>query len=178
MIDNHFFQAIQLGKYFSRDVNIKGKNIIELGSGTGLVGIVCSKIGANVTLTDMKESLPLLQENVELNFKTVGQVPVVQELKWGQYKEYSPCQYDYIIGADIVYIEDTFDDLLDTICFLSGCKGYEGKEICKKSVVLLSCKMRYSREMKFINRLKQYFEVERVFVDIKNDIHVYKAICI
>ena len=32
-----------------------GVNIIELGSGAGLSGLVCAYLGANVTLTDMDD---------------------------------------------------------------------------------------------------------------------------
>jgi predicted nicotinamide N-methyase len=43
---------------------IVGKNVVELGCGTSLVGILASKIGANVTLTD-KAGSPFLMERIE-----------------------------------------------------------------------------------------------------------------
>ena len=34
------------------DAGLRGKRVLELGSGTGLVGIACAAAGADVTLTD------------------------------------------------------------------------------------------------------------------------------
>lgn len=43
----------------------KGKKILELGSGLGLIGIALAKAGAHVTCTDMAQVLPALQANVD-----------------------------------------------------------------------------------------------------------------
>ena len=44
---------------------LHGRNCIELGAGTGIVGICAALLGAKVTLTDTASCLPLLQQNVE-----------------------------------------------------------------------------------------------------------------
>lgn len=41
--------------------------VVELGAGTGLVGMLLARLGASVVLTDLKEMLPLLQDNVDAN---------------------------------------------------------------------------------------------------------------
>jgi predicted nicotinamide N-methyase len=65
--------------------------IIELGSGTGAVGIAAAMLGASrVVVTDMKKLLFLMQENVDLYINTIGtptQVEVI-EYEWGETSTY------------------------------------------------------------------------------------------
>ena len=53
---------------FSRS-KVKGKSILELGSGVGLAGMAAALLGpASVTMTDTAEMLPLMRRNIEKNF--------------------------------------------------------------------------------------------------------------
>lgn len=60
--------------------------VVELGSGTGVVGIAAAALGGKVTMTDLPEMLPLLRHNAFLNAELVtsarGSVSAV-ELRWG-----------------------------------------------------------------------------------------------
>ena len=60
--------------------------VVELGSGTGAVGIAAAALGGEVVMTDLAEVLPLLRHNVALNTEVVaranGSMSVV-ELRWG-----------------------------------------------------------------------------------------------
>ncbi len=47
------------------------KRILELGSGTGISGLAAAKLGAkSIVLTDIKEILPILEENIRRNFSS------------------------------------------------------------------------------------------------------------
>lgn len=47
--------------------------MLELGSGTGIVGITAALLGAHVVLTDRTDTLPLLQRNVQLHAEAISQ---------------------------------------------------------------------------------------------------------
>lgn len=64
----------------------RGQHVLEVGAGTGLVGIALAALGARVTLTDQAPVLDLLQYNVDANAATVrekGGAASVAELYFG-----------------------------------------------------------------------------------------------
>ncbi|XP_004506058.1 uncharacterized protein [Cicer arietinum] len=108
---------------------LKGKRVIELGAGCGVSGFGMALLGCDVTVTDQKEVLPILQRNVDRNISRVmqknpesfGSIKVA-ELQWGDeshVKAVGP-PFDYIIGTDVVYVEHLLEPLLQTILGLSG----------------------------------------------------------
>ncbi|XP_070813746.1 protein N-lysine methyltransferase METTL21A [Chaetodon trifascialis] len=153
---------LELGK-----VELKGKAAIELGAGTGLVGIVAALLGAKVTITDREPALDFLSTNVEANLPPHSQGSVVvSELTWGEGLDRYPAGgFDVVLGADIVYLEDTFEPLLRTL-----------EHLCSDTtVVLLACKIRYKRDTDFLSMLRQRFTVQEVHYDKQRDIRVYKS---
>uniref|UniRef100_A0A3Q0T4H7 Protein N-lysine methyltransferase METTL21A n=1 Tax=Amphilophus citrinellus TaxID=61819 RepID=A0A3Q0T4H7_AMPCI len=146
-------------------VELKGKKAIELGAGTGLVGIVAALL-ARVTITDREPALDFLSTNVKANLPPDSQQSVVvSELTWGEGLDQHPAGgFDLVLGADIIYLEDTFVPLLQTL-----------EHLCSDAtVVLLACKIRYERDTNFLSMLKQRFAVEEVYYEKQRDIHVYK----
>ena len=160
--------AVVLSQYLERkDINwIKDKKVIELGAGTGLVGMVAALLGGDVVVTDRKVALNYTKTNVEYNSKSLSDTSLkVTELEWGQNTSVFSAPYDVILGADIVYIEETFQDLLKTLTDLSG----------DKSIILLSCRIRYERDNNFIRLLKTKFNVKNILHDQNVDIKIYEA---
>ena len=157
--------AIVLGRYLEKiAAELHGKKVIELGAGTGFAGIVASLLGGNVTITDRKMALNVTRMNVEGNLGKNHFIEI-EELEWGQnVSSFSP-PFDFVLGADIVYIEETFNDLLKTL-----------QDLCdENSVVLLSCKIRYDRDKRFFELLSKHFLHKTVLYNQELDIVVYQA---
>ncbi|GAB4848437.1 hypothetical protein Ancab_003133 [Ancistrocladus abbreviatus] len=95
-----------------------GINVLELGAGTSLPGLVAAKLGADVTLTDDSRRVEAL-ENIrrlcdlnKLKCKVMG-------LTWGVWDAhiFDLCP-QIILGADVLYNASAFDDLFSTVTFL------------------------------------------------------------
>ncbi|XP_078676462.1 protein N-lysine methyltransferase METTL21A-like [Branchiostoma floridae x Branchiostoma belcheri] len=148
-----FAEYLESGEIFLED-----KKVIELGAGTGLVGIVASLLGADVTITDLPDILPCTAENVTSNTMD-GQrcickyQPKVRPLTWGKNLAAFPAHgvhYDYVIGIEVVYIEEVFEDLIKTIKYLSD----------KDTRILIGYQIRVKeRDSKFVRLFKEHFRV-------------------
>ena len=84
--------------------HMKGQHVLELGSGTGAVGLYCSKaLGANVVLTDLVQNLALLDRNRAAN--GLQHRVIIEPLNWT-----TPELPDYVIrsgqGVDLILGSD------------------------------------------------------------------------
>lgn len=123
-------------------------------------------LGAHVTITDRKVALEFLKSNVQANLPVhVQPRAIVKELTWGQLENFLPGEFDLILGADIIYLEETFTELLQTLEYL--CSNH--------SVILLACRIRYERDNKFLSMLEKQFTVSQVHYDPEKDVHIYRA---
>ena len=109
-----------------------------------------------------------MDETLEPNKETVSPHVQVVSLDWGQELLPDHSTFDVIIGADIIYIEDTFPLLLKTLLDLTEPRKED-------TLVLISCKIRYQRDERFLNMLRTHFSVIEVLYDKKTDIHIYQA---
>jgi len=84
----------------ARGNDLRGRQVLELGAGTGLPGIVAASLGARVVQTDRQPAaLHLGRLNAERNgLAAVIEHRVADWLEWTE-----PTRYDWIIGADILY---------------------------------------------------------------------------
>ncbi|CBN78842.1 expressed unknown protein [Ectocarpus siliculosus] len=51
---------------------LRGRRVLEIGAGTGLVGLTLALLGAQVTMTDLPEALPILRHNTDATFATLN----------------------------------------------------------------------------------------------------------
>ncbi|XP_018417620.1 PREDICTED: protein-lysine methyltransferase METTL21B [Nanorana parkeri] len=159
--------ALNLCSYFEKQkVNFKGKNIIELGAGTGIVGILLSLLGGNVTLTDLPHTLPQIEKNASANVPN-GHPLKVCALSWGLDQTKFPQDYDFVIGADIVYLKETYDHLLQTLQHLC----------CPRTTIFLSSKMRTEHGTVdfFQDVLPKHFNVALVQRNVEDNINIYSV---
>ena len=160
-----------LSEYISHNLQLENAHILELGAGTGLVSITAAALGATVTCTDMAKGLPLIKKNIELNFSPTERKNRVKvsRLEWGVDQEkFDSTSYDYVLGADIIYLEETFDALVETLCHFSKQK--------KNTKIYLSAKLRYTRVEKFLALLKRCFSVRKVFEDKSVSVVIYECL--
>ncbi|CAK9060672.1 unnamed protein product [Durusdinium trenchii] len=99
-----------------------GLEVVELGAGCGLPGLVLARNGASVTLTDVPWLLQMLEYNVAANFSRSDPLrPYVAPLRWGNSEDVAQVLQaigrvpDLVMGADLVYRERDFDALLGCI---------------------------------------------------------------
>jgi hypothetical protein len=132
--------GVVLGKYLEAAYpqGMGGMKVVEVGSGTGIVGLSAAALGAaHVILTDLPYALQNLRSTVEKNKGALrGKVEAV-ELDW--FKP-SSCPLgeairspDLIVGADVVWIPDLIPALVDTFKYLTHPPsprglGEDGKE--------------------------------------------------
>ncbi|XP_075874263.1 protein N-lysine methyltransferase METTL21D [Nelusetta ayraudi] len=175
--------AIVLSKYLetkefydpSTGVNVwAGKRVLELGAGTGVVGLMAATMGAHVTVTDLDELQTLLKANIQENHALITSGSVTAKaLKWGEdASEFLPAPY-CILMADCIYYEQSIIPLVESLKLLSG---PETSIICcyEQRTEGVNPKV----ENTFFELLQQYFICEKIPLEKQDpefrspDIHI------
>ncbi|CAH1803050.1 unnamed protein product [Owenia fusiformis] len=161
--------AVVLCEYLEKHRNmLEDKTVIELGAGMGLAGMVAGLLGVGrIDITDREIVLDDLRQNIQENVHNQVSLKTIQvkALDWSHDLENFTDHYDLVIGADIVYIEETFEDLLRTISHLAQ----------PETEVILASKIRYKRDKDFYKMLGKTFSLAKVHYDKDKDIVIYKA---
>ncbi|KAG9481144.1 hypothetical protein GDO78_010412 [Eleutherodactylus coqui] len=149
--------AIVLSKFLERRERAEsglfaGRSVVELGSGTGIVGIMAATLGANVTVTDLEDLQDLMKTNIENNSALLTGSCQAKVLKWGEDVVDLPSP-DYILMADCIYYEETLRDLASSDTCILCC--YEERTTGKNPEI----------ERKFFELLRIDFECEEVPID-------------
>ncbi|MBN3303452.1 EFMT3 methyltransferase, partial [Amia calva] len=163
--------ALCLCRYLEQQQCVfSGQRVIELGSGTGILGILAARLGAQVTLTDLPHTLPQLRHNVSANRPPQGwpgPPPEVRALCWGKDQGQFGQDWDVVLGADIVYLQDSFPQLLATLAHLCG----------GGATAYLAARMRaeHGAGQFFGELLPRIFQVELLQSHPESNINMYRA---
>jgi len=120
--------GVMMAKYLELQPTefFEGKTFVELGSGTGVLGLVCAALGGTVIVSDKDDEKPiidLLKGNLERN--PVGDIRYMP-LTWGV-EEHADAllesvgHIDYILATDVIYCNEIVMPLVQTL-----------KKICSK----------------------------------------------
>ncbi|KAJ6518770.1 putative methyltransferase-domain-containing protein [Mycena sanguinolenta] len=122
------------------DERLKDANVLELGSGTGLLSIALSPLVGHYTATDMTPLVPLIRKNLSLNFPGwpnqgvpalgVGGNISVDDLNWETLHSTPPrrraelfpppaAPFDLVLLVDCIYHPSLLPPLLATIEHMS-----------------------------------------------------------
>ncbi len=113
---------------------LKSENVIELGSGCGVTGLVSSKLSEtkSVIFTDYDPgSLELIKENISLNENDRTAVCSEHLLEWGQpvpesvkqQHQYPQQGFKLILGSDLLYCMGVVEPLFRTVDELLCAEG-------------------------------------------------------
>ncbi|SMN22207.1 similar to Saccharomyces cerevisiae YNL024C Putative protein of unknown function with seven beta-strand methyltransferase motif [Maudiozyma saulgeensis] len=168
-----------LGSIISPDCHIS--RVLELGSGTGVVGLCVSLLAqqhnlstdTHVSITDIGGLVPLMQRNIDAN-KVSGNTNAT-ELMWGEplAKEYR--DVDLVLAADCVYLEAAFPLLERTLLELTNQED-------NQPMILMTYRRRRKADWKFFKRIKHNFDVievtdfSRRSQYLKNRTHLLKLV--
>lgn len=99
----------------NRANELRGARVLDLGSGTGIVGITAAALGAHVMLTDTRDIVPQIYDNVQANgpiIEAAGGSATVAELNWADPDdEVLDQDYDWVFGSDVTYTEEALEPL-------------------------------------------------------------------
>lgn len=114
---------------------LAGKTWVDLGSGTGIIGLVAAQLGARVVLTDRCDTLSTLKMNVESHAGRFLEQPVVLAMDWveiattlaagGKPEAISDLEsrglwpIDGVFIGDCIWFEKILEPLLTTLLALS-----------------------------------------------------------
>lgn len=149
-------------KYFLQNYSheqLEKKWILELGSGTSLPSIVLALMKIQVVITDLKYLIEFVKKNVSLNLDIENARNLfIKDLEWGNEKNMNEIKlitkkFDFILCSELIYIEESFDDLILTLQEFSD----------EKTIILFSYRMRMKEKFQnFIEKLEKSFEVKYI----------------
>lgn len=181
--------ALVLGAYLDHmnqtgQIPVKNRRILELGSGTGFVGLVAAALGGDCLMTDLPEMVPLIKRNLFKNIPLLQGAGSAKAFEWGSdmsgLVSHTDKGFDIVLAADCIYYKESLNAFIKTIEDLSS-HSNEGT----KTEIFISYEDRESEEKKtliadFFERIKKSCCVSKVpYEHYRNDfrcedIHIFK----
>lgn len=163
-----------MAEYFASlaENQFEGKRILELGGGTGIVGICASLLGGDVMITDQAPVLDILRFNVKANLpKDKAQSVRVEEFFWGNSEQLEKVlqdgDWDMVVGADLVYAKESIPGLITTLELLT-------RSAVKPIPVYLAMIRRFDWEQGFFQQMSGRFSHSRLYA--REDIAIYRFV--
>lgn len=94
--------SLHLARRVVRENRALPQPVLELGAGTGLVGIAASRLGLDPVMTDLPDIVPNLAHNVELN----GGGATVAALDWANHNGFASAHPEHALGFATVLVAD------------------------------------------------------------------------
>lgn len=147
--------AIALSEYITEhSALVKNQDVIELGCGLGLPGMVASNLGGKVLMTDyLEEALSFARLNWEQNLSSVFNSELVD---WRNIDDKK--KYDIVLASDVAYENRSFQPLLIAL-----------KSLVKKNGRILLSEPNRKFSSPFIELLKTEFEIKKTNRPIQLD---------
>lgn len=155
--------------------------VLELGSGCGLVGLTAALLGANVTMTDLAEVLPSLRHNAERNAPLLLGSPSggpygrirVAELDWTDDDALrrigGETEWELILASDVMYSDNVFRLFFRALTSIVGVSPAREdgaaptrRRHARDLRILLGHKQRCEDERAYFDEMRRVFSVELV----------------
>jgi protein N-lysine methyltransferase METTL21A len=145
-----------LSRYMlSHHQTLKGKHVLEIGAGGGLVGLAVAlgcQVDSSIVITDQVPMLKLMEQNIRLN--GLSTLVDARVYNWGTDQQpmfpTKTGKPDIVLAADCVYFEPAFPLLLQTL-----------KDLVGPDTTCYFCfKKRRKADLRFIKDMKKTFHVE------------------
>ncbi|KAL4380148.1 hypothetical protein AHAS_Ahas04G0004500 [Arachis hypogaea] len=149
--------AMLLNDYLSKNVEmLRGCTAIELGSGVGITGILCSRFCHKVVMTDHNEEvLKILNKNIELHSCSDNTSPssrglFANKLEWGNSDQINDILQNHPGGFDLEHKTFRLDFSLFTNPRKQGRGSYSATPTAKRFCVGEEAEISQRRRCKFI----------------------------
>ena len=117
--------SLTLSRYLAEHAElVRGRRVVELGAGSGAVGLVCAALGAaHVCITDVPGALQLITDNLHRNLSLEAKGNVrVAPCVWGERTHTQTLladagRFDVVIACEVIYKQEwrMLSALLDTM---------------------------------------------------------------